>query len=40
MALLRTPRDGTVNIVEQGAGIPVVFLHSGGAPQQVFGSAS
>jgi pimeloyl-ACP methyl ester carboxylesterase len=29
MALLRTPRDGTVKIVEQGAGTPVVFLHSG-----------
>jgi pimeloyl-ACP methyl ester carboxylesterase len=29
MALLRTPHDGTVKIVEQGAGAPVVFLHSG-----------
>jgi pimeloyl-ACP methyl ester carboxylesterase len=29
MALLRTPRDGTVKIVEQGSGTPVVFLHSG-----------
>ena len=29
MALLRTPRNGTVKIVEQGAGPPVVFLHSG-----------
>ena len=29
MALLRTPRNGTVKIVEQGAGTPVVFLHSG-----------
>lgn len=29
MALLRTPRDGTVKTVEQGAGTPVVFLHSG-----------
>jgi lipase len=29
MALLSTPRDGTVKIVEQGAGTPVVFLHSG-----------
>jgi lipase len=28
-ALLRTPRNGTVKIVEQGAGTPVVFLHSG-----------
>ena len=26
---LRTPRHGTVKIVEQGAGTPVVFLHSG-----------
>jgi lipase len=29
MALLRTPRNGTVKIVEQGTGTPVVFLHSG-----------
>jgi pimeloyl-ACP methyl ester carboxylesterase len=29
MALLRTPRNGTVKIVEQGSGTPVVFLHSG-----------
>ena len=29
MALLRTPRNGTVKIVDQGAGPPVVFLHSG-----------
>src|SRR3954462_7592977 len=29
MALLGTPRNGTVKIVEQGAGTPVVFLHSG-----------
>ena len=29
MALLRTRRDGTVKIVEQGTGTPVVFLHSG-----------
>lgn len=29
MALLRTPGDGTVKIFEQGAGPPVVFLHSG-----------
>jgi hypothetical protein len=28
-ALLRTPRNGSVKIVEQGAGTPVVFLHSG-----------
>ena len=27
--LLRTPRNGTVKIVEQGTGTPVVFLHSG-----------
>jgi len=26
---LRTPRGGTVKVVEQGAGTPVVFLHSG-----------
>jgi pimeloyl-ACP methyl ester carboxylesterase len=29
MALLRTAGDGTVKIVEQGTGTPVVFLHSG-----------
>jgi lipase len=29
MAMVRTPRNGTVKIVEQGAGPPVVFLHSG-----------
>jgi lipase len=29
MALLHTPANGTVKIVEQGAGTPVVFLHSG-----------
>jgi pimeloyl-ACP methyl ester carboxylesterase len=27
--LLRTPGDGTVKVVEQGTGTPVVFLHSG-----------
>src|SRR5215831_15348759 len=29
MVLLPTPRGGTVKIVEQGTGTPVVFLHSG-----------
>jgi pimeloyl-ACP methyl ester carboxylesterase len=29
MAMLRTPHNGTVKVVEQGAGTPVVFLHSG-----------
>jgi lipase len=29
MALLRTPRNGTVKTFEQGGGPPVVFLHSG-----------
>jgi len=29
MALLQVPGGGTVKIVEQGAGLPVVFLHSG-----------
>ncbi|HEY6744166.1 MAG TPA: alpha/beta hydrolase [Mycobacteriales bacterium] len=29
MVLLRTPRGGTVKVVEQGVGSPVVFLHSG-----------
>ncbi|MEP7023345.1 MAG: alpha/beta hydrolase [Actinomycetota bacterium] len=29
MALLQVPGGGTVKIVEQGAGRPVVFLHSG-----------
>lgn len=28
-ALLRTPSGGTVKIIEQGDGVPVVFLHSG-----------
>ena len=35
MALLRTPRNGTVKIVEQGAGTPVVFLHSTVMQQEV-----
>jgi lipase len=29
MALLQVPGGGTVKIIEQGAGSPVVFLHSG-----------
>jgi lipase len=29
MVLLRTPRGGTLKVVEQGMGSPVVFLHSG-----------
>ncbi len=29
MALLQVPGGGTVKIIEQGAGPPVVFLHSG-----------
>lgn len=28
-AVLRTPRGGTVKVIEQGDGVPVVFLHSG-----------
>jgi hypothetical protein len=31
MALLRTPRNGTVKIVEQGSGTPVVVPETGGA---------
>ena len=29
MVSLPTPRGGTVKIIEQGTGTPVVFLHSG-----------
>jgi lipase len=29
VAILRTPSDGTVKVIERGTGIPVVFLHSG-----------
>ena len=29
MAVLNTPRGGTVKVFEQGTGTPVVFLHSG-----------
>jgi hypothetical protein len=29
ISLLSTPAGGVVKIVEQGGGMPVVFLHSG-----------